>query len=164
MQALRSILKKSQESKIAVGHFNVSDLTLLKAAFSAAHQLDTPVIVGASKGERDFLGVNEIATLVRMLRERFDFPIFLNADHTHSLAEAIEAAKAGFDSVVFDVSSYPFDENIRLTKQAVESLKAINPNILVEGEIGNIGTGSEIHEDAPNLSRLTSPEEAKEYV
>jgi ketose-bisphosphate aldolase len=164
MQALRSILKKSQENKVAVGHFNVSDLTLLKAAFSAAHQLDAPVIVGASKGERDFLGVSEIATLVRMLRERFDFPIFLNADHTHSLAEAIEAANAGFDSVVFDVSSYPFDENIRLTKEAVESLKAINPDILVEGEIGDIGTGSEIHEDAPNLSRLTSPEEAKEYV
>jgi fructose-bisphosphate aldolase class II len=164
MQRLRNILERSQQTGVAIGHFNVSDLTLLKAVFSAAHQLNVPVIVGASKGERDFLGVSEIANLVRILRERFDFPIFLNADHTHSLAEAIDAAKAGFDAVVFDLSSLPFEENIRMTKEAVEQLKAINPNIIIEGEIGDIGTGSEIHEDAPDLSRLTTPEEAKQYV
>jgi fructose-bisphosphate aldolase class II len=164
VQALREILEKSQESGRAVGHFNVSDLTLLKAVFAAAHQLNVPVIVGASKGERDFLGVRQIADLVRILREEFEFPIFLNADHTHSLAEAMEAAKAGFDEVVFDLSSMPLDENIRITKEAVESLKEINPNILVEGEIGDIGTGSEIHKDAPDLSHLTTPEEAKHYV
>ena len=44
-------------------------------------------------------------------------------------------------------------------------LKAINPDILVEGEIGDIGTGSEIHDVAPDLSRgLTTPEQAKQYV
>jgi Fructose-bisphosphate aldolase class-II len=31
-----------------------------------------------------------------------------------------EAAKAGFDSIVFDLSALPFEENIRPTKQAVE--------------------------------------------
>jgi fructose-bisphosphate aldolase class II len=47
----------------------------------------------------------------------------------------------------------------------VDALKAINPAILVEGEIGDIGTGSEIHEEAPDLSKgLTTPEEAKHYV
>src|SRR5205807_6472199 len=46
-----------------------------------------------------------------------------------------------------------------------EALKAINPSILIEGEIGDIGTGSEIHEQAIDLSKgLTSPEEAKEFV
>jgi fructose-bisphosphate aldolase, class II len=66
------------------------------------------VIVGASEGERKLLGVRQIAAPVRGLREEFDFPIFLNADHTHSLAGAVEAAKAGFDSVVFDLSATPF--------------------------------------------------------
>ena len=47
----------------------------------------------------------------------------------------------------------------------VEALKAVNPAILVEGEIGDIGTGSEIHETAPDLSKgLTSPAQAKEFV
>jgi fructose/tagatose bisphosphate aldolase len=81
----------------------------------------------------------------------FNFPIFLNADHTHTLAKAIEAARAGFDSIVFDASAHPFEQNVRQTKEAVEALKSINPAILVEGEIGDIGTGSEIHESAPDL-------------
>jgi fructose-bisphosphate aldolase class II len=99
------------------------------------------------------------------LREEFDFPIFLNADHTHSLSEAVEAARAGFDAVVFDLSALPFEQNVRQTKEAVETLKGINPDILVEGEIGDIGTGLEIHEAAPDLSKgLTTPAQAKEYV
>jgi fructose-bisphosphate aldolase class II len=68
---------------------------------------------------------------VRSLREEFDFPIFLNADHTHSLAKGIEAAKAGFDSIVFDLSALPFEENVRQIKQPVQALKATNPSMLV---------------------------------
>ena len=165
MHVLRNVLEQVQKDGTALGHFNIADLVLLKAVFAAAQELKVPVLVGASEGERDFLGVRQIAVLVRSLREEFDFPIFLNADHTHTLAKAIEAAKAGFDSIVFDLSAQPIEENVRQTKEAVEALKSINPAILVEGEIGDIGTGSEIHEKAPDLSKgLTNPVEAKQYV
>jgi fructose-bisphosphate aldolase class II len=165
MHNLRDVLEKAQAGGVAVGHFNISDLVMLKAVFAAARALNVPVVVGASKGERDFVGVREIAELVRVLQEEFEYPIFLNADHTHSLPDAIEAARAGFDAVVFDLSALPFEENIRQTKKAVQELKTINPNILVEGEIGDIGTGSEIHDAAPELSKgLTTPEQAVEFV
>lgn len=165
MPELRNILEQAQKSGVAVGHFNVADFIILKAVFASAQDLKVPVIIGVSEGERKFLGVRQIALLVRSLREEFDFPVFLNADHTHSLANAIEAAKAGFDAIVFDLSALPIDENVRQTKAAVETLKSISPAILIEGEIGDIGTGSEIHESAPDLSKgLTTPEEAKQYV
>ena len=165
MHTLRNALEVARENGVAIGHFNVADLVLLKAVFGAAQELKVPVLVGASDGERAFMGVRQIAALVRSLRDEFDFPIFLNADHTHSLAKAVEAAKAGFDSIVFDLSALPFDDNVRQTKQAVEALKSINPAILVEGEIGDIGTGSEIHEKAPDLSKgLTTPVQAKQFV
>ena len=165
MQTLREVLEHTQEHGAAAGHFNIADLVLLKAVFAAAKELNSPVLVGASEGERDFLGVRQIAVLVRSLREEFDFPIFLNADHTHTLGKAIEAAKAGFDSIVFDASALPFEQNVRQTQEAVEALKSINPAILVEGEIGDIGTGSEIHERAPDLTKgLTSPEQAKQFI
>src|SRR4029078_2234110 len=162
---LRDVLKQAEENRVAIGHFNVADLVLLKAVFAAAQELKVPVIIGVSEGEREFMGVRQVAALVRSLREEFDFPIFLNADHTHSLAKAVEAARVGFDAIVFDASALPFEQNVRKTREAVEALKAINPAILVEGEIGEIGTGSEIHEKAPDLSRgLTSPAEAKQFV
>jgi len=165
MHDIRNVLELARKDGVAVGHFNVADLVLLKAVFSSAQELQVPVLVGASEGEREFMGVRQIVALVRSLREEFDFPVFLNADHTHTLEKAIEAAKAGFDTVVFDASALPFEQNVRRTKEAVEALKTINPAILVEGEIGNIGTGSEIHEIAPDLSKyLTTPTEAKQFV
>ena len=89
----------------------------------------------------------------------------MNADHTHLLAKAVEAVKAGFDAVVTDFSALPFADNVARTKEAVEALKATNPSILVEGEIGDIGTGSEIHDIKRSESRnLTTPEEARQVV
>jgi ketose-bisphosphate aldolase len=165
MQTLRAILEQADKNKVAVGHFNVSDSVTLNAVFDAARDLKVPVVVGVSEGERKFMGVRQAAAVVKSLREEYDFPIFLNADHTHSLPLAIEAAKAGFDWVVFDVSTLPFEENVRQTKAAVEALKSIKPDILVEGEIGDIGSGSEIHDAAPDLKKgLTTPEQAKQFL
>jgi len=153
MHTLREVLVQAQEKGAAIGHFNIADLVLLKAVFTSAQELNVPVMVGASDGEREFMGVRQIAALVRSLRDEFGFPIFLDADHTHSLAKASEAARAGFDAVVFDASALPFEQNVRQTREVVDALKTINPAILVEGEIGDIGTGSEIHEEAPDLSK-----------
>jgi fructose-bisphosphate aldolase class II len=165
MHSLRHALEQSQKNGVAIGHFNIGDWVLLKAVAAAAQDLKVPVVVGVSEGEREFIGTRQIAALVRSLREECDCPIFLNADHTHSLAKAMEAARAGFDAIVFDLSALPFEENVRQTKEAVEALKTINSAILVEGEIGDIGTGSEIHEKAPDLSKgLTSAAEAKQFV
>jgi fructose-bisphosphate aldolase class II len=165
MQTLRDVLVQAGERGVAIGHFNVSDLVLLKAVFSAAKDLNVPVIVGASEGERGFIGVRQVAALVKNLRDEFDFPIFLNADHTHSRAGAEEVARAGYDSIVFDLSALPLEQNVRQTREAVAALKEIHPSILVEGEIGDIGSGSEIHESmsAPS-KKLTTPEEARQFV
>jgi fructose-bisphosphate aldolase class II len=165
MKKLIEVVQEAGEDGAAVGHFNVADLVLLKGVFEAARELNVPVIVGASEGEREFAGTRQIAALVKSLREEFGFPIFLNADHTHSLAKALEAVKAGFDSVVFDLSTLPLEENARSTKQAVEALKSVNPAVVVEGEIGDIGTGSEIHADGPAPDHvLSTPEEARQFV
>ena len=150
MGPLRNVLTQSEKDGVALGHFNVATLEMLKAVLSAAAETHVPVLVGASEGERDFLGTRQLAALLKSSREEIDLPAFLNADHTHSLAKAVEAAKAGFDSVVIDFSALPFDENVARTKETVEAIKAINPAILAEGEIGDIGTGSEIHETAQN--------------
>jgi fructose-bisphosphate aldolase class II len=165
MDALRNVLIRLEQQGAALGHFNVADLLLLKAVVSAAVEVRVPVMVGASEGERDFFGTYELAALVKVMRAEHDIPIFLNADYTHSLTKAVEAASAGFDSVVIDFSALPFDQNVSRTKETVEAIKAINPAILAEGEIGDIGTGSEIHKTVRNEFRnLTTPEEARQFV
>jgi fructose-bisphosphate aldolase class II len=161
---LRDVLTQLEKEGAALGHFNVSDQVLLKAVVAAAAETKLPVLIGASEGERDFFGARQLAALVKTEREQSDVPLFLNADHTHSLAKALEAANAGFDAVTIDFSALPFEENVARTKETVQAIKAINPGILAEGEIGDIGTGSEIKETAQGDRKLSTPEEARQFV
>jgi ketose-bisphosphate aldolase len=165
MKTLRDVLQEAEHKKVAVGHFNFSDLAAFNAITATARALNLPVMVGVSEGEREFVGVRQAAALVRAVREEYGQPIFLNADHTHSVGKAEEAAKAGFDEIIFDGSALPLDQNVVQTKKAVEIIKSINPSILVEGEIGWIGASSEILDKAPEgVGALTTPEEARQFV
>jgi fructose-bisphosphate aldolase class II len=99
MNTLREVLEAAERAHVAVGHFNFSDLVTLKAVATSAHELRVPVMVGVSEGERAFLGVRQAAAAVRTFREELGLPIFLNADHTHSVENAEDAARAGFEAV-----------------------------------------------------------------
>jgi fructose/tagatose bisphosphate aldolase len=77
MHGLQHVLEQAQKNAVAVGHFNVADLVLLKAIFAAARELQVPVMVGVSEGERRFVRDSQIVALVRSLRDEFDFPYFL---------------------------------------------------------------------------------------
>lgn len=165
MATLLDALNRASESRLAVAHFNVSDLVAFNAVVGAARELNCPALVGVSEGERQFIGVRQIAALIKSVREDFGISIFLNADHTHSLAKAEEAARAGFDEVLFDGSLLPLEENVRETRRAVEAVKSINSTIVVEGEIGYIGSSSDILNERPKgMQPLTTPEEAAEFV
>jgi fructose-bisphosphate aldolase class II len=84
MKTLKEYIEEAREKKVAIGHFNVSNSDGLWAVFRGAQKLNVPVIVGVSEGERDFIGVKQVSVMVKSIREGFDFPIFLNADHTYS--------------------------------------------------------------------------------
>jgi len=176
MKRLLEIIKEAENSKIPIGHFNVSDLAGLKAIFEVSRALNVPVIIGVSEGERDFIGVKQIAALIKSLRDEYsargaggNYPIFLNAAHMHSLEKIKEAVSAGFDAAVFDASEFTFEENIKKTKEAVEYIKSVNPDFLIEGELGYIGSGSVLLKEIPigaavKPEDLTKPEEASRFV
>ena len=124
-----------------------------------------PVIIGLSEGEEDFVGRNEAIGLIHEVKEKENFPIFLNADHHYSFERVKLAVDAGFDSIIFDGANLSFEENAKITKQCVEYAKSVNPNILVEAELGYIGSGSNIKDVIPEgAGILTKPEEAKKFV
>jgi fructose-bisphosphate aldolase class II len=169
MKTLREIIEDAENRRIAIGHFNISDFIMLKAIFEAAKEIGAPILIGTSEGEREFIDPQEAVAMVRELREEFDYPIFLNADHTHSLEKVREAVEAGYDAILFDGSKLPLEENIRQTKEVVDYIRSVDPDIFVEGEMGYIGSGSEILTEIPEGAAikpedLTKPEEAERFV
>lgn len=169
MKTLLSAIHEAQKNHSALGHFNVSELSALKAILNAAKALGVPVIIGVSEGERKFIGTRTIAAVIHSLREELNHPIYLNADHTKSLQGAKEALEAGFDAVLFDGSALEFEENMRQTKEVADYVKSKNPDVLVEGELGYIGTSSKLLDEVPegaalDKKALPTPEQAKEFV
>ena len=169
MKTLRECVKEAEENKVAIGHFNISNLEAFHAIYNAAKKLNVPVIVGVSEGEESFVGKEEAVALVRSIRERDNYPIFLNADH-HSNFEAVQACiDAGFDSVIFDGAKLSFEENVKITKECVDYARSVtrktSRDTIVEAELGYIGSGSNIKDTIPEgAGILTKPEEAKKFV
>ena len=169
MKTLRECVQEAGEKKVAIGHFNISNTEGLWGVFRAAQGLGVPVIIGVSEGERDFIGVRQAVALVKSLRDEYDYPIFINADHTYSFEKVKETVDAGFDSVIFDGAKLSFEENVKITKQCVEYARSVNPEIIVEGELGFIGTSSKVFDKIPegvslDEKSLTDPVKAKEFV
>lgn len=164
MEKLNEILKKAKKEGWAVGQFNISNLETLRAIVSAAKNLKSPVIIGTSEGESDFLGLKQAAALVKSFHEETGLPIFLNFDHGHSFKAVKEAIDAGYDTVHFDGSKLPLEENIKITKDVKKYAK--NNKIPVEGEVGYISGASKILENAPEISEedLTNPDDAARFI
>ena len=169
MQSLKNLIKKTEKEKIAIGHFNVSDFAALKGILEAARELNTSIIIGTSESEAKFLGRGTIVAAVKQLKNEYNFPIFINSDHTRSFEEVKKAVEAGYDAIIFDGSKLSFEENIKQTKKAVEYIKSKSEKILVEGELGYIGGSSQILKSMPigaaiNSEDFTKPEEAAKFV
>ena len=165
MKTLHEYIQDAEKKGIAIGHFNISNSDGFWAVVLAAKELNVPVIIGVSEGERDFIGVREVAAMVKAYREATGQPVFLNADHTYSFERVKEVVDAGYDAVIIDGTELSFDDNVAMTKKCVEYAHAVNPNIIVEAEIGFIGKSSKLLDKVPEgVGTLTTPEEAKAFI
>lgn len=160
------ILKDAQLGQYAVGQFNVSNLEQIRAVCEAAAALKSPVILGTSEGERKFVGLRQITAVIRAWQEETELPIILNADHSKSFETAKAAADAGYTGIHFDGSELPYEENLKITKQVVEYVKSKNSEAIVEGELGRVPGGSQIHAKVIELkeSDFTDPDLAAQFV
>ena len=169
MNTLKEYVKQARVEKKAIGHFNFSNIEGLYAIARAAKALGVPVIVGTAEGEEAAVGTLEAVALVKIIREDWQIPIFLNADHHYSFAAVKTCIDAGYDSVIFDGAKLSFEENVTISKQCVDYARQISATsgreILVEVELGYIGEGSKLRDEIPEgLSAVTSADDAKRFL
>lgn len=165
MRSLRDVVEEYRKAKKAIGHFNISDSNQLRALALAAQESGLPVIVGLSEGERDYFPLAHARALVTLYQAK-GIALYLNADHTYSVEKARAAIDDGVDSIVVDGAKLPMDENILLCKQVVNYARSSRRDVLVEGELGYIGSSSKQLDSLPEgvtLENLTTAADAKEF-
>ena len=171
MKTLKEYINEASENGVAIGHFNISNIEALHGIYDAAKKLGLPVIIGVSEGEEEFVGRDEIACLIKMIRERDNYPIFLNADHHYTFESVKAALDAGYDAAIIDLVKLPLEENIAITKQCVKYAKELGAkesrDILIEAELGFIGQSSKLLDSIPegvSEATMTKENDAKYFV
>ncbi len=164
---LSRLLEKARAGRWAIPHFNISNLEMLKGIIAAASALRSPVMIGTSEGEREFIGIAHAVKLIESYCDELGLPIFLNADHTKSVAAAKHAIDAGYHSIHIDLSRLPYHENLTSTREVVRYARRKNPSINVEGELGYLATeSSKIYKGKISVDpkSFTKPDEAVRFV
>ncbi len=166
MQTLREAIAEYKKAGKAIGHFNFSDSNQLKAIAEAGKEVGLPVIAGLSEGERDFFPLSHARAIIDQYQQQ-GVAIYLNADHTYSTEKVQRAIIAGVDSVVVDGAKLDFDGNVSLASASVKYARASGRDVVVEGELGYIGTSSKQLDELPEgvtEANITTVEDAKKLV
>lgn len=156
---LIDIYKKAMKEKFALGAFNFSNMEILKAINNASKKNNIPVIVATSESAIKYMGEEMLMAMVRAVKST-NQNIFLHLDHGKDFDICKKCIDLGYDSVMIDASSLPFEENIKLTKLVVDYAHKFD--VQVEGELGTL-TGIE-DEVSNQTGKYTDPMQAKEFV
>ena len=133
------MLKKAKAGHYAVGQFNINNLEWTKSILLTAQELNSPVILGVSEGAGKYMtGFKTVAAMVKAMDEELGItvPVALHLDHG-TYEGCYKCIKAGFTSIMFDGSHYPFEENLAKSTELVNVAHQLG--LSIECEVGSIG-------------------------
>jgi len=157
----KEMLEKARREGYAIGQFNINNLEWTKAILTVAQEKQSPVILGVSEGAGKYMaGYNTVVAMVENIMKTLGVtvPVALHLDHG-SYEGAKACIEAGFSSVMFDGSHYPFEENVEKTKDIVRL--AGEKGLSVEAEVGSIG-GEE--DGVTGTGEVADPEECRKIA
>lgn len=158
----REMFKKAYAGNYAVGAFNVNNMEILQGITEAAAELKAPLILQVSAGARKYARHEYLVHLVKAALECADTPIALHLDHGADFEICRKCIDGGFTSVMIDGSHYPFEENIKVTRQVVEY--AHERGVTVEAELGKLEGVEDEVKVAKGEGSFTDPDQAVEFV
>jgi len=168
---MRALLDHAAQNGYGVGAFNVNDMEQIQAIMAAAEETQSPVIIQASRGARQYTNDAYLRHLMAAAVELHpSIPVVIHLDHGNSPDTCKSSIEQGFTSVMMDGSLLSdgktiadFDYNVKVTSQVVEMAHAVG--VSVEGELGALGGIEDGHgADVDPRAHLTDPDQAVEFV
>jgi fructose-bisphosphate aldolase class II len=166
----RELYARTREEHFALGAFNIDNQETLIAVVRAAVAKKAPLLVEVSQGEVEFMGLTNIRCLVDNYIAEFGVQMFINLDHSPSVAAAKAGIDAGFEFIHIDISQAnhkaTHQDILDATKAVVEYAKTTGA--LVESEPHYFGGGSNDFDQKIDYDEIkkwfTKPDEALEFV
>jgi len=159
----KDLINHAYQNKYAVPSVNVSNLETIMGAFEAANEYKSPILlqIAPIQLEMQHLTFELAVKLIDVIATKFpDVNYAIHLDHATSYTLCKEAIQQGFESVMFDGSSLPFSDNLRITK----SLRDEFSEVSLEGELGSFQNAEANDKEFNAEFYFTNPNQALEFV
>ena len=154
---MKYLLEQAKNNHKGIGAFSVGNMEMVKGAIQAAEELDCPVILQIAEVRLKHSPLALMGPMMVQAAREAKVDVAVHLDHGLTMDVVKQALKLGFTSVMFDSSTYPFEENIARTQEVVKLAKEYGAT--VEAELGLVG-GSE-DGSCDHGIRCTNPDDAK---
>jgi fructose-bisphosphate aldolase, class II len=169
-QKARHAMQRAREQHFALGAFNLDNQETLIAVARAAKAKNAPLMVEVSQGEVDALGIENVRDMVDNYKEQYGIEMYINLDHSPTVAGAIAGIEAGFEFIHIDISQARHDATVEdiitETRQIVDYARLTGA--MVESEPHYFGGGSNVFTEAFDYAEVkktfTTPESARAFV
>jgi fructose-bisphosphate aldolase class II len=166
----RDLMRRTRAEHFSVGAFNVDNLETLVAIAQAASAKQAPVLVEASHGEVEAIGLANLRDLVDNYREELGIEMYLNLDHSPSVEAAKAGIAAGFEFIHIDYSQANRDAEdaaiVEATKEVVAAARGTGA--LVESEPRYFHGSSNVIDEPIDYEEVkasfSTPEGARQFV
>lgn len=156
---MKPLLEQASREGRGIGAFSVGNMEMVKGAVKAAEELDTPIILQIAEVRLPHSPLALMGPMMVQAAKEAKVDIAVHLDHGLTAGTVRQALELGFTSVMYDSSTYSFEENIARTKEVAELAKSFGAT--VEAELGLVG-GSE-DGSCDHGIRCTDPADAEEF-
>lgn len=155
------VLARAARRGVPVIGFSAYNMETVQGICAAGEQSGSPLLLQAGSSAFTYAGRDALARLALDAARSATSPVGVHLDHSRDLDELDACISLGYTSVMFDGSHLPFEENVGLTRTAVERAHAAG--VWVEGELGAIA-GDEDRSLSASAGEMTDPHMAAEFA
>lgn len=166
LTTLHSLFDNAAKNDYALGYFEAWDSYSLEAVVEAAEAERSPVIIGfggmmLDRAWLDAGGVEMLGRMGRVFAERANVPVALLLNEAQTFDQAARGLDAGFNFVMLDTSSWPWDESLATVRELAQLAHA--RGAAIEAELGRLPDYVEGSIDDTSSS-LTDPAQAAQFA
>ena len=134
---LKTYLQDAYRERFAVGAFNVYNLESAKTVAKAANEAKKPILIQTTESALEYADFDQLVSIIDKIKTESKIPLYLHLDHGKQVDNVKKCIKSGYDSVMFDGSRLPLEQNIIVSRELrrLAHLKGV----VFEAEIGRIG-------------------------
>lgn len=159
----KELFKRAQKEKFAIPAPNFIDLDWVKWHIEVAEEMGLPLILALAESHiGESISLEDAAIMGKKYAKDAKVPVVLHLDHGTTLSVIKKAIDLGFSSVMIDASQDDFETNVRKTKEIIAY--AHPKGVVVEAEIGHVGSGVNYENHQLTDSKYTTVEDACKFI